>query len=151
MVLTEQVTFTIITSLVHTLSFVIPNVIFHFFHTNKWFEQYKIQPGAFPDSKLVWQCVQENLIGHLVVVPLAAYFGYPLFFSYGMSMTAPLPSIPIILRDLLVAVAFNDTLFYWAHRGLHHSSVYKYIHKKHHEFKTPIGISSKYVSSLHLY
>lgn len=141
----ERVLFTVITSLVHTLTFVIPNALLFMFHYMKWFEQYKIQGnGAYPDMKLIKQCIRDNFIGHLIVAPLAAYFGYPIFQSFGMSMTAPLPPIQIILRDFIVFIAVNDTMFYWAHRMLHHASIYKYIHKQHHEFKTPIGISSKY-------
>ena len=38
----------------------------------------------------------------------------------------------------------DDTLFYWSHRALHHPSIYKYIHKKHHMFKKPVAIATEY-------
>jgi len=31
-------------------------------------------------------------------------------------------------------LVFSDSLIYWIHRGLHHRSIYKYIHKLHHSF-----------------
>ncbi|ORX48735.1 hypothetical protein DM01DRAFT_1348005 [Hesseltinella vesiculosa] len=34
--------------------------------------------------------------------------------------------------------------FYWTHRLLHHPSVYKYVHKPHHEFYVPVGLASDY-------
>mmetsp|Transcript_55562 Transcript_55562/g.109691 ORF Transcript_55562/g.109691 Transcript_55562/m.109691 type:complete len:263 (+) Transcript_55562:60-848(+) len=141
----ERVFFTVVTCLVHTLTYSIPCALLFLFHNMKWFESYKIQGnGAYPDSKLIKQCIKDNIVGHLIVFPLVVYFGYPVLCYFGMSVSAPIPSIQIILRDLLVAVAINDTMFYWVHRALHHSSVYKYIHKQHHEFKTPIGIACKF-------
>lgn len=140
----ERLYFTIGSSLVHTLTFTIFNALLFMIDYLQWFKKYKIQPNSYPDMKLIRQCIRDNIIGHLIVAPIAAYFAYPLYVSYGMSVSGPLPPLTIILRDLIIAVAVNDTMFYWAHRGLHHSSIYKYIHKQHHEFKTPVGISSKY-------
>lgn len=48
-------------------------------------------------------------------------------------MTWDLPRPFVLLAQLAFCVFVNDTLFYWAHRALHHRSVYKYIHKQHHE------------------
>jgi plant 4alpha-monomethylsterol monooxygenase len=145
----ERLYFTIGTCLAHTLSWGIPNLILYMFHRFKWFEKFKIQgPEAFPDVSLIKACIQQNIVGHLIVVPLAVYYGYPLFKHFGMVVYGPFPPLAIVLRDFVVFVAFNDTLFYWAHRALHHRSIYKYIHKQHHEFKVPIGISSKYANPI---
>ena len=35
-------------------------------------------------------------------------------------------------------------VFYWAHRALHHRSIYKYIHKKHHEFKATVAMAAEH-------
>ena len=37
-----------------------------------------------------------------------------------------------------------DFMFYWVHRSLHWSGVYKYIHKQHHMFKQSVGIAAEY-------
>ena len=37
-----------------------------------------------------------------------------------------------------------DTWFYWCHRALHHPSIYRFVHKQHHEFKEPTGIAAFY-------
>merc|ERR1712070_1153106 len=42
-----------------------------------------------------------------------------------------------------VAVGYvgYDAMFYWSHRFLHDKRWYKLVHKKHHEFHTPVGPS----------
>lgn len=37
---------------------------------------------------------------------------------------------------------FTDSLIYWIHRGLHHRSVYKHLHKVHHTWKVPTPYAS---------
>lgn len=37
---------------------------------------------------------------------------------------------------------FNDMMIYWIHRGLHHSKVYKHIHKTHHRWLVPSPFAS---------
>merc|ERR1711865_138665 len=46
----------------------------------------------------------------------------------------------------MVAVGYvgYDAMFYWSHRTLHHRSIYKQVHKRHHEFHTPIGPSASH-------
>ena len=59
-------------------------------------------------------------------------------------MSRPAPELITVLRDFVVFIAVNDTLFYWGHRALHHKSIYKYVHKHHHRFKVNIGICSEF-------
>ena len=42
-------------------------------------------------------------------------------------------------------MVMTDTLLYWIHRSFHHPSLYRF-HKQHHEYKSPIPISSEYYS-----
>lgn len=72
------------------------------------------------------------------------YFLYPYFHLSGMSIAAPFPSISVMLRDWLVAMVINSTLFYWGHRLLHHPLLYKHIHKQHHRVLHPIGIAAQF-------
>lgn len=39
-----------------------------------------------------------------------------------------------------------DTLIYWLHRTLHFPALYARFHKQHHEYKSPIPVSSEYFS-----
>ncbi|KAJ3187228.1 hypothetical protein HK101_009435 [Irineochytrium annulatum] len=55
-----------------------------------------------------------------------------------------MPTLWEIVRDLTVFGAVEEVLFYYCHRALHHPSVYRYIHKQHHEFTSPCGITATY-------
>eukprot|EP00735_Rhodelphis_limneticus_P007021 TRINITY_DN1950_c0_g1::TRINITY_DN1950_c0_g1_i2::g.22942::m.22942 TRINITY_DN1950_c0_g1::TRINITY_DN1950_c0_g1_i2::g.22942 ORF type:complete len:280 (+),score=18.43,sp/Q55D54/MSMOB_DICDI/33.85/1e-38,FA_hydroxylase/PF04116.8/3.2e+03,FA_hydroxylase/PF04116.8/4.3e-19 TRINITY_DN1950_c0_g1_i2:49-840(+) len=104
------------------------------------FEQYKIQPGKAPDSGLVWRCFFHCVFSHLTF-PLSLYMLYPYI---SMSVTDPIGSPLTVAKQVLGCMLIEDFIFYWAHRALHHRSIYKYIHKQHHEFKVSIGIASEY-------
>ena len=38
----------------------------------------------------------------------------------------------------------HDFVFYHGHKLLHHRKIYKYIHKKHHEWQAPIAAAAEY-------
>lgn len=48
------------------------------------------------------------------------------------------------LTNMAVAMLLEDALFYWSHRMLHDTRVYKYFHKRHHEFHTPASLAAEY-------
>jgi len=62
----------------------------------------------------------------------------------GFSMALPLPPVRDLAWQLPAFFVIEDFYFYWVHRGLHHKSVYKYVHKVHHEHKHPFGIAAEY-------
>lgn len=55
-------------------------------------------------------------------------------------------SWPHLIRDIILSttgfLVFTDALIYWIHRGLHHRSVYKHLHKVHHRWKVPTPFAS---------
>jgi sterol desaturase/sphingolipid hydroxylase (fatty acid hydroxylase superfamily) len=55
-----------------------------------------------------------------------------------------LPTVGILLRDLVVYVILEEVMFYFSHRALHWNSFYASIHKFHHKFTAPCAIASVY-------
>jgi len=55
-----------------------------------------------------------------------------------------LPSLSIVLRDVLVCIILHDIWFYYGHRLLHHRLIYKHVHKIHHEWTAPIAPAAVY-------
>jgi sterol desaturase/sphingolipid hydroxylase (fatty acid hydroxylase superfamily) len=142
--LEERLFFVIGTWLVVNGTFWGSNLIFYFLYQADAFPQYRVIPGAFPPKDIIQECIRANIFGNGLLLPVILYFAYPFFLSCGMSVTGPLPTVGTILRDMVVNVAVNDTMFYWCHRILHHPSIYKYIHKHHHRFNHSIGIAAQF-------
>ena len=45
--------------------------------------------------------------------------------------------MPYFLLSIFLMILMHDTYFYWTHRLIHHSLLFKHIHKVHHSFKSP--------------
>ena len=92
--------------------------------------------------------VQECLINHAVNIPVRLVFLWYLYLLYskmGMKWKAStLPSVAEVLGQLFISMMLDDTWFYWSHLLLHHKSIYKYIHKQHHNFVITEGYAVDY-------
>ena len=111
-------------------------------------ERYRIAvPQPAPAPGLLRECVQDALLGQLVVRPLLIYGAFPLFVGFAsMRMdAASLPSCRSLLLQFLGCMLLDDFLFYWTHRALHHYPLlYKHIHKQHHKFGHTVGLAVEY-------
>jgi len=112
----------------------------------EWMRQYKIQPGTN-------QPIERNKLKNLILVVLFNWFVIQPVFSYsmwflhdwrGMPNMRVLPSFQRVLAELIVCVLVEEVMFYYSHWLLHHKKVYKYIHKKHHEWTASVGLTSLY-------
>ncbi|CAF1372303.1 unnamed protein product [Adineta steineri] len=52
------------------------------------------------------------------------------------------PSWSTILFQLTLFMLSEDTIFFWTHRLFHTRWLYKHIHKKHHVYKQPTGLTA---------
>lgn len=142
--LDNRLIFVLGTSLANFLTYWIFNAILYIFYRFNLFPEYRINNGEMPPQSLIDECLKLLFIKHLFLYPAVLYFAYPLFEHAGVSIDAPLPTLTHFGRDILINIFINDTLFYWAHRILHHPSIYQYIHKQHHRFNYTIGIAASY-------
>jgi methylsterol monooxygenase len=60
-----------------------------------------------------------------------------------LEVTRDLPSFVLTMRDLIFCLVCQEIFFYYTHRLLHHRLFY-WLHKQHHEIKTPSSITAKY-------
>jgi len=110
----------------------------------KFFMKYKVQD----DTELKWPevrkairvCFRNQFISFLLSIPL-----YYLSQMRGQPFgTEELPSFYWVLFEFVVFVMCEEVGFYYSHRLLHHRSIYKHIHKIHHEWTAPISIIGIY-------
>ncbi|XP_071951499.1 fatty acid hydroxylase domain-containing protein 2-like [Antedon mediterranea] len=83
------------------------------------------------------------LFNQVFSIPITAVL-YPLMVKRANIFSSQLPTFQRVLLDLVVSVIAVEFAFYYSHRFLHHPSVYKWIHKKHHQWTAPVGIISLY-------
>jgi fatty acid hydroxylase domain-containing protein 2 len=104
-------------------------------------KRFKFSTTQPPSNDLVWNCFIDVLTGHIFVRPLLLFIAYPFLRAHLTFSSASVPNFYTVLWQLFVCVQVDDFLFYWSHRMLHHPLIYRYIHKKHHNFKHTIAIA----------
>jgi len=117
----------------------------------KFIRKYKTQPNTNePVDK-------ERLVSMFLLVAfnqvfVAFPFALILFWVGEQTNLVPaieqLPNFTQILIDLVVFMLVEELGFYYSHRLLHHRYFYKYIHKKHHEWQSPIALAAIYCHPL---
>ena len=86
------------------------------------------------------QVLINNLLWSGLFSALGAYTGL----SNYRTTEAEIPSLFVYLCQILFFMICEDFALYWSHRSLHHPSIYKHIHKQHHEFYDTECISAEY-------
>eukprot|EP00039_Didymoeca_costata_P016828 m.306817 g.306817 ORF g.306817 m.306817 type:complete len:275 (+) comp16457_c0_seq16:240-1064(+) len=145
----ERLLFTISTIFLTESVFWLAVGYFFLIDRSKRFRKYKIQ-SKDPSPQLVKSCLEEVILNSIIIKPLALWFvGYPLIKWCGLSMSvSDLPSFLTVAWQMIFCVAVDDTWFYWGHRLLHTKWLYRAIHKKHHKFTQPVGISTVFANPI---
>ncbi|KAI9598126.1 hypothetical protein BDF19DRAFT_433580 [Syncephalis fuscata] len=113
-----------------------------------------VQPSKMPVKAWYIKAGKQALFNWIFVnfpTGLTAYC----IIAYGQQRsitTEPLPTLSTLLLHLAAFAVVEEIGFYYSHRLFHHPRIYKYIHKRHHEFTAPIGIAAIYAHPIeHLF
>ncbi|KAL7293813.1 hypothetical protein TKK_0012873 [Trichogramma kaykai] len=112
--------------------------------------RYKIQPGVNePVAKIRMLPVLFQVLFNQIVVGLPVAYGfYRLVVWRQVPELRQLPSFRTAFGQLLTMIVIEEIGFYYSHRLLHHPSIYRFVHKRHHEWQAPIAIVSIYCHPL---
>ncbi|XP_013451995.2 methylsterol monooxygenase 2-2 isoform X2 [Medicago truncatula] len=131
------------TFFLHEIVFFLSGLPFIWLERAGWLSNYKIQTKInSPESKE--RCIIRLLVLHFGVNLPAMIFSYPVFKYMGMHSSLPLPSWRVVLTQIIFYFILEDFLFYWEHRIMHTKWLYKHVHRVHHEYATPFGLTSEY-------
>lgn len=108
-------------------------------------DQYRIQKHK---KKLRFQpdmirlMIKETVIHQISLFLLTPVLFYILNYFGHVDIQGARPPWSTILLHLALFILSEDTLFFWTHYLFHTPWLYKNIHKKHHVYKQPTGVTA---------
>lgn len=110
----------------------------------KFFLRYKVQPleNTQVSKDNLLSLFKQILMNQIMV----SFIGAALLFLKH-ELTKVQTQIPTLSRFVVEWIAFiliREILFYYSHRLLHHPRLYRHIHKRHHEWQTPVALTAIY-------
>eukprot|EP01111_Echinosteliopsis_oligospora_P006934 TRINITY_DN2141_c0_g1_i1.p1 TRINITY_DN2141_c0_g1~~TRINITY_DN2141_c0_g1_i1.p1 ORF type:complete len:294 (-),score=50.73 TRINITY_DN2141_c0_g1_i1:77-958(-) len=110
----------------------------------KFFSSYKIQAGKYPSEADYKRCIKNLVWNYLFFILPAGVISFPFTGYLGLSYSLPLPSLYTFSWQILFCLVGEDALHYFLHRFFHTPWFYQNIHKEHHYYAAPFGLSATY-------
>lgn len=115
----------------------------------KFLAKYKVQPEI--DRIIHWSewknLTKTILFNQFCILPSSTIVGY-LMLKHTNNLHLidykVIPSFPELFITFTLCMMIYEISFFYLHWMLHHPLIYKFIHKKHHQYTTPISISDLY-------
>ncbi|CCF58998.1 hypothetical protein KAFR_0F04030 [Kazachstania africana CBS 2517] len=109
-----------------------------------YFRRWKLQPTKIPSTKEQLICLKSVLLSHFLVEAIPIWTFHPMCQKLGITIEVPFPHYKTMLKEICLFFVLEDMWHYWGHRLFHYGVLYKYIHKQHHKYAAPFGLSAEY-------
>lgn len=106
--------------------------------------KYKIQDTRPATKQQYLECLKSVLLGHFLVEAVPIFGFHMVCGLFNISYRAPFPSYWTIFKHLAIFFFLEDTWHYWGHRALHSKMLYRKVHKQHHKYAAPFGLTAEY-------
>ncbi|KAJ1798844.1 C-4 sterol methyl oxidase [Coemansia sp. RSA 2399] len=145
----ELLTFTVIVFLIHELAYFGRYLPFMVCDYVPALRKYKIQNNKEVTKEMRWKCLKSLMFSHFVIEgPLMLMF-LPMAKLAGIrTIEMPLPGWQEMGIQIAVFFVMEDFWHYWIHRLFHWGPLYRGVHKVHHEFSSPFGMTAEYAHPL---
>lgn len=120
------------------------SLVFYFIDKYRVFDKYKIQKGKYATDAEYITVMKALIFDYLVFILPIGIITYPLTQHLGMSHSLPLPGFGEWALHIFICLMGEDFFHYWVHRYLHTPWAYKNIHKDHHFYLSPFGLTATY-------
>jgi sterol desaturase/sphingolipid hydroxylase (fatty acid hydroxylase superfamily) len=108
-------------------------------------DQYRIQKHKKKlrfQSDIVHLMIKETIIHKISSILLSPILYYIFIYFGHIDIHGTRPPWSIIIFQLALFILSEDTIFFWTHYLFHTPWLYKNIHKKHHVYKQPTGVTA---------
>ncbi|XP_069679070.1 fatty acid hydroxylase domain-containing protein 2 isoform X1 [Periplaneta americana] len=112
----------------------------------EFLRKYKIQPGTNEpvDTKRLMRVIGWVFFNQIVVGLPVSYLSFLLMKWRGFPPLRELPTFHWVLAEMAIHILLEEIGFYYSHRLLHSRHLYRFIHKRHHEWTAPIAVTAIY-------
>lgn len=114
---------------------------------------WKVQPGVYLVRHQTKKLVRTLVVNFFVTACFGLILAADAAWSHstrGIRFTMTLPSKLEQLACFWIGLLWNETIFYWSHRALHHPQLYRMFHKQHHEYTAPFALAALYCGPLEM-
>lgn len=118
-------------------------------------KRFKIQAEVAPTVADYIKCAKQVVFNQIFVsapVILVHHYLMVLRTNGEYTETSSWPSFTTFVLHFAAFLLVEEILFYYSHRIAHWGPIYRFVHKRHHEFRAPVAMSAIYCHPLeHLF
>jgi len=139
----ERLKLTLIIMVAHNSAILIGHGAMFLIEYFNLLQEYRIEPKKYSSSTIVRRASRQYAFEATVTLPVLSYIlAAPIIAWRGVNNEVP--SVGLLLGQVVFGMMVADTLFYWFHRTLHTKFLYQRVHKQHHEFTTTMSLASEF-------